>query len=420
MASALLDAMWRQVTGERGRARGKDEFVDTMLGTPAFVDLRRQGGLFPDNPFGPSNPLQTAALLENTEDVWRFIGSGTARVPLLEGNDQSLRLVMTGGADFFRQRNSLLSPVELEYEAVLAENEAGTSALSNADNLNLNGNANLVHTWAPAAFTATTSVGVQYEDRDLDLNRIFTTGLVAGQGGVDDGPLPFVIENRQRVRDFGIFAQEEFLALDSRLLLTAGLRADRSSNNGDPDEFFFYPKAAASYRFPGLFTYVDELKLRAAYGETGNLPLWADKFTEMSTANSIDGFKGIVVQGVTGAPDIAMFAPGAICCRVQWVANAYGPIFWQLMILQAGDVAEAGGERGACPPATGAAPRHRLRVRNAARRAYGRAPVAAATGRTPSARCDPSGRVADCTSWTSCAATRARAPSSRSMPPASG
>jgi len=38
---------------------------------------------------------------------------------------------------------------------------------------------------------------------------------------------------------------------------------------------------------------------------------------------------------------IAMFAPGAICCRVQWVANAYGPIFWQLMILQAGDVAEA-------------------------------------------------------------------------------
>nr|WP_321272762.1 DUF2840 domain-containing protein [Alcaligenes faecalis] len=38
---------------------------------------------------------------------------------------------------------------------------------------------------------------------------------------------------------------------------------------------------------------------------------------------------------------IAMFAPGAVCCRVQWVANAYGPIFWQLMILQAGDGAEA-------------------------------------------------------------------------------
>lgn len=39
VASTLLDAMWRQVTGERGRARGKDEFVDTMLGTPAFVEF---------------------------------------------------------------------------------------------------------------------------------------------------------------------------------------------------------------------------------------------------------------------------------------------------------------------------------------------------------------------------------------------
>lgn len=275
-----------------------------LSGTPSFVDLRPQGGLFPDNPYGPSNPLQTAALLDNTEDVWRFISSGAVRVPLLDGDEQSLRLVMTGGADFFRQRNRLLSPVDLEYEAALGENQAGTSVVANSENLNLNGNANLVHTWAPGAWTATTSLGVQYEDRDLGVNRIVTTGLVAGQGGVDDGPLPFVIENRQRVRDFGVFAQEEFLALDNRLLLTAGLRADRSSNNGDTDEYHLYPKAAASYRFPNLIGSVDELKLRLAYGETGNLPLWGYKFTQMSTALSIDGFKGLVVQGVTGAPDI--------------------------------------------------------------------------------------------------------------------
>jgi hypothetical protein len=35
----LLDAMWRQVRGERGRDRGREEFNDTMLGTPAFVDF---------------------------------------------------------------------------------------------------------------------------------------------------------------------------------------------------------------------------------------------------------------------------------------------------------------------------------------------------------------------------------------------
>jgi hypothetical protein len=39
IANALLDVMWRQVRGERGRERGRDEFNDTMLGTAAFVDF---------------------------------------------------------------------------------------------------------------------------------------------------------------------------------------------------------------------------------------------------------------------------------------------------------------------------------------------------------------------------------------------
>ncbi|NUR09630.1 MAG: AAA family ATPase [Nocardioidaceae bacterium] len=38
-ASALLDVMWRQVRGDRGRERGRDEFNDVMLGTAAFVDF---------------------------------------------------------------------------------------------------------------------------------------------------------------------------------------------------------------------------------------------------------------------------------------------------------------------------------------------------------------------------------------------
>ncbi len=39
VASALLDAMWRQVRGERGRDRGREEFNEEMLGTAAFVDF---------------------------------------------------------------------------------------------------------------------------------------------------------------------------------------------------------------------------------------------------------------------------------------------------------------------------------------------------------------------------------------------
>jgi len=39
VASTLLDAMWRQVTGDRGRDRGKDEFTDVMLGDASFVEF---------------------------------------------------------------------------------------------------------------------------------------------------------------------------------------------------------------------------------------------------------------------------------------------------------------------------------------------------------------------------------------------
>ena len=32
---------------------------------------------------------------------------------------------------------------------------------------------------------------------------------------------------------------------------------------------------------------------------------------------------------------VALFEPGAVCCRVKWIANDYGTILWQLVVLQA-------------------------------------------------------------------------------------
>jgi hypothetical protein len=39
IVSSLLDAMWRQVRGERGRERGREAFDDDMLSSQAFVDF---------------------------------------------------------------------------------------------------------------------------------------------------------------------------------------------------------------------------------------------------------------------------------------------------------------------------------------------------------------------------------------------
>ena len=39
IASSLLDVMWRQVRGERGRDRGREAFDDDMLSSDAFVEF---------------------------------------------------------------------------------------------------------------------------------------------------------------------------------------------------------------------------------------------------------------------------------------------------------------------------------------------------------------------------------------------
>jgi hypothetical protein len=110
-------------------------------------------------------------------------------------------------------------------------------------------------------------------------------------------------QKRERVREMGLFVQEEFLTLGERLLLTVALRADQTSNNADANKLYYYPKASASYRFSNLGP-ADEFKLRVAYGQSGNRPLYGQKFTELTGAN-IGGVSTLRLQGTTGAPDLS-------------------------------------------------------------------------------------------------------------------
>jgi TonB-dependent starch-binding outer membrane protein SusC len=92
--------------------------------------------------------------------------------------------------------------------------------------------------------------------------------------------------------------------LDERLLLTAGLNADRSSVNSDDEKMFIYPKFAGSYRLPRMIPFVDELKLRAAYGESGNQPLYGQKFTPLTATQNIAGLPTLVVEGTVGSTNL--------------------------------------------------------------------------------------------------------------------
>ena len=276
-------------------------FYVALAFTPSFADLRQNpDGTFPLNGFIGSNPLQTAALMQNDEDVWRFTVGTDLTWNVLAGERSSFRAVFNGGADFFTQKNALLFPPELQFES--QDGLPGTSLLSKSDNLNLNLGLNAVHTFTGGGFRATTSAGVQYARRDLDISRITSRNLIAGQPNVNSGTNVQVNQARQLIVNLGGFAQEEVLLMDERLLLTAGLRGDRSSLNANSHKYHLYPKAAASYLVArsgaGFF---NELKLRAAYGESGNEPLYGQKFTPLTATNNIGGLPGLVVGATTGS-----------------------------------------------------------------------------------------------------------------------
>src|SRR5439155_381414 len=159
----------------------------------------------------------------------------------------------------------------------------GTSTLGNADNRNTNWNANAIHTYTPAggSWKTTTSLGVQWEDRQLSRSRIIARGLLPGQQDVNQGSVLSGFEETTHERTIALYGREEWLGMNERLLLSGSVRAERSSANGDVNKFYFFPGATGSYRFPGLAGEGSDVKLRLAYGETGNQPLFGQKFTSL-------------------------------------------------------------------------------------------------------------------------------------------
>lgn len=267
--------------------------------TPSFVDLNAVNGVYPDNPFERSNPLQTYAKLRNDEDVWRALGAGTLRFDAVNSERQSLRFVVTGGVDYFNQENDIYSPPELEFEP--NDGQPGTVVLGKTSNVNLNLLTNAIYTFqSSGGMRATTAVGVQYVDRNFNFTNLVGRNLPPGQQNIDQATSVIINQQLQPQQDLGLYAQEELLTGDERLMVAFGVRADRSSRNGDVSKYYYYPKIAGSYRFTNLGGGGgDELKVRAAYGQTGNPPQFGNKFTPNATG-TIGGIFGSAAGAVAG------------------------------------------------------------------------------------------------------------------------
>jgi TonB-linked SusC/RagA family outer membrane protein len=205
------------------------------------------------------------------QDVNRFIGSATANVRPSDW----LSTRATLGMDFVGRKETQICRFS---ECPVSGQDHFGFKRDNRTNM-------FTHS-LDAAATATrafradlqgrTTLGVQYTrstfDRNGTLGRLLPPGATTISSAADQS----ADESNSETRTAGAYL-EQHLAIRDRLFLTAAVRSDRNSAFGADFSTVFYPKFSASWVvsdedfFPDM-TWVDQLRLRSAYGASGVQP----------------------------------------------------------------------------------------------------------------------------------------------------
>ncbi len=293
--------------GLTGNDNTNTTFGVALAATPGFIDLRPdENGVYPLHPFNTSNPLQTRDLSNIDETTSRFIGSARLAFNLFQRDNQNLQAIGEGGVDYFGLDQSSVFPRGLQfYQGV---DLPGQSIQGRTNNLNTNLRGALVHSLSlpNSNLFFSTQGGFTYFSQDLDRTSAVASGLIAGQENIDQAASLQTTEFQLSQDDRAIFAQEE-VNWASRVIGTLGVRAERSSLNGDVEKYYTYPKASIALNLTNFdfwnVSSVDLLKLRLAFGQTGNTASFGSRYTTFGST-SIDGNIGITINPSRGLADV--------------------------------------------------------------------------------------------------------------------
>ncbi|OIQ23256.1 SusC/RagA family TonB-linked outer membrane protein [Lacinutrix sp. MedPE-SW] len=264
-------------------------------------------GNYPNNPNYSGNSIFVRDNAKNEDSNNRFIQGMTLKTNILNTEKNRLKFVLSGGVDYLS--NSTYVYVPETHQSHPDPQNPGFIAVGNNDFTQFNSQA--VAVWNNDALAngdlgLTTQAGVTYLYQDRD--NVLTTGagLLANQTSVDNSAVQNVFQTRSEEKDFGMFAQVEGNYKD-QIIATLGYRLDKSTRNGDPNEFFGFPKASLALNIANMdFWNVDainQLKFRTAYGETGNPAQFGSTFTSYAST-TIGGPVGQTLAGLKGDPNI--------------------------------------------------------------------------------------------------------------------
>jgi TonB-dependent starch-binding outer membrane protein SusC len=276
--------------------------IDPTTGRPVRMYMNGGGD-------AAQNPFEVLRAITNNEDTWRQTGSIRASYALLSAPKNNIQLSYIGGVDRYQLEGTQYAPNYLQFQS--ADGFLGDSQILTADSRLINQSINAVWTFTPGwrfFNNAQTSVGGTIETSFFNTYQIRQRGLTPTKLTANGGSDIATADRIEEFRDQSRYFNEQVIALDEKLALTFGVRADRGSANGDREKYYAYPKYSASYRFVeplGHFSsIIDELKLRASFGKSGNRPNYGNRDVTISSGGVIGGQGSLVASTILGNPDI--------------------------------------------------------------------------------------------------------------------
>jgi TonB-linked SusC/RagA family outer membrane protein len=248
---------------------------------------------------------QEVFALDVREDVDRFLGSLSANWQAMNW----LAVVGTTGVDYFSRRNRQTVPPNRVFFGAFPD---GQRTANNTDvwNYTANGSATANFMINPG-LRSTTTAGVQFTQEMIQGNRAFGAKLLAGTASLQGAAARFAVgEANTDNKTLGALLQQQ-VGWRDRLFATAAIRTDNNSAFGDEFGWITYPAFSLSYviteePFFPTTSVLSSLRLRAAYGQSGQRPNFRDAISFFNTQTITTGgtdFAGVQVGGI-GNPDL--------------------------------------------------------------------------------------------------------------------
>ncbi|MGI9545357.1 MAG: SusC/RagA family TonB-linked outer membrane protein, partial [Cyclobacteriaceae bacterium] len=253
--------------------------------TPPYADLfPDENGVYPDNQYFSENPLALRDKATNNSKINRFIQAVNLGIDIFQTDQSFLKFSIQGGLDYLNSNTLVHLPEDLQFQK--NANNPGDVFQGKSDQLNTNLQAFLIYNTNLNTINFNTQVGVSKLTEDREGIIVRGQGLLNGQTNANTATIQTIfLQNDLKVRDVGIIAQEE-VNWEDKIIATLGVRFDKSSLNLDQNKFYAFPKASlavniANFDFWNVSS-INQLKLRAAYGETGGLPTFGTTFTQLN------------------------------------------------------------------------------------------------------------------------------------------